>query len=143
MTIQLSVFTKPWADTIEAVVDRMVRLGVQGIELPIRPGYQVAPDNVAQTLPRAVKVLEGKGLKIFSVAAPLDDAIITACGEAGIPLVRTMVGFDLGKKSAKAAIAEARARYDQLIRCSTGPASASASRTIPATRSAAPWACCT
>ena len=47
MTIQLSVFTKPWADSIEAVADRMVKLGVQGIELPIRPGYQVAPEYVA------------------------------------------------------------------------------------------------
>lgn len=115
MTIQLSVFTKPWSDSIEAVADRMVRLGVQGIELPIRPGYQVAPDNVAKTLPNAVKALGAKGLKIYSVAAPLDDAIITACGDAGIPILRTMVGFDLSKKSAKAAIDDARKRYDELI----------------------------
>src|SRR3569623_3616686 len=93
----------------------MVKLGVQGIELPIRPGYQVAPDNVAKTLPNAVKVLAAMGLKIFSVAAPLDDVIITACGDAGIPILRTMVGFDLGKKSAKAAIDDARERYDALI----------------------------
>src|SRR3569832_899905 len=93
----------------------MVKLGVQGIELPIRPGYQVAPDNVAKTLPNAVKGLGAKVLKIFSVAAPLDDAIITACGDAGIPILRTMVGFDLSKKSARAAIDDARKRYDELI----------------------------
>ena len=113
--IQLSVFTKPWADSIEAVADRMARLGVQGIELPIRPGYQVTPDKVASALPAVVKALAKSGLKIFSVAAPLDDAIIRACGDAGIPIVRTMVGFDLAKTGAKATIEAARRRYDELI----------------------------
>ena len=39
--IKLGVFTKPWSDAIVAVADRMNKLGVEAIELPIRPGYQV------------------------------------------------------------------------------------------------------
>lgn len=113
--IKLAVFTKPWNDAIEAVADRMAALGVEGIELPIRPGYQVAPDNVAQTLPRAVKVLADRGLSIASVAAPLDDAIIRACGDNGISIVRTMVGIDLGKARYADTIAQHRARYDELL----------------------------
>jgi len=113
--IKLAVFTKPWSDSIEAVADRMAALGVQGIELPIRPGYQVAPENVASTLPNAVKVLESRGLEIASVAAPLDDAIISACGDNGVTLVRSMVSVDLKKAGYAQTIAQHRARWDELI----------------------------
>ena len=113
--IKLAVFTKPWSDSIEAVADRMAALGVQGIELPIRPGYQVSPDNVGNTLPNAVKVLQSRGLQIASVAAPLDDAIISACGDNGIDLVRSMVSIDLKKAGYAQTIAQNRARWDELI----------------------------
>lgn len=113
--IKLAVFTKPWNDAIEALADRMAALGVQGIELPIRPGYQVTPENVTQALPNVVRVLKDRGLTIASVAAPLDDAIIKACGDNGIDIVRTMVGVDLGKARYAETIAQHRARYDELL----------------------------
>ncbi|HEY4199288.1 MAG TPA: TIM barrel protein [Devosiaceae bacterium] len=113
--IDLAVFTKPWFDPIEVLADKMAGLGVQGVELPIRPGYQVTPDNVTNSLAGARKVLESRGLAIRSVAAPLDDAIIAACGDNGVPLVRSMVGIDLAKAGYARTIAQARARYDELI----------------------------
>lgn len=113
--IKLAVFTKPWADSIEAVADRMVRLGVQGIELPVRPGYQVTPETVTTALPKVVATLASRGLSICSVAAPLDDAIIAACGDSGVPIVRTMVSIEPGKVRYADAIAAARARYDALV----------------------------
>jgi sugar phosphate isomerase/epimerase len=114
-TIELGVFTKPWNDAIEAVADRMVKLGVNSIELPIRPGYQVTPDNVKTTLPGAVKALAARSLSICSVAAPLDNAIIEACGDAGIKIVRTMVGIEPSKVHYADAISQARKRYDELV----------------------------
>jgi sugar phosphate isomerase/epimerase len=114
-TIELGVFTKPWNDAIEAVADRMAALGVDSIELPIRPGYQVTPDTVKASLPAAVKALAARNLTICSVAAPLDDAIIEACGEAGIAIVRTMVAIDPKKTRYADAIAQARRRYDELV----------------------------
>lgn len=113
--IKLGVFTKPWTDAIEAVADRMAKLGVQAIELPIRPGYQVAPETVTKSLPAAVRALSSRGLSICSVAAPLDEAIIVACGDNGIPIVRTMVSFDPAKAGVAATIAQQRTRYDQLV----------------------------
>jgi sugar phosphate isomerase/epimerase len=113
--IKLGVFTKPWNDAIEAVADRMNKLGVEAIELPIRPGYQVTPETVTTALPTVVRTLEKRGLTICSVAAPLDATIIAACGDSGIPIVRTMVGIDLAKGGYAKSIANARARYDQLI----------------------------
>ncbi|SHE82238.1 Sugar phosphate isomerase/epimerase [Kaistia soli DSM 19436] len=113
--IKLAVFTKPWNDAIEAVADRMAALGVEAIELPIRPGYQVTPETVATSLPEVVRVLASRGLSICSVAAPLDEAIIRACGDNGIDLVRTMVGVDLGKARFADTIRQSRATYEALI----------------------------
>ena len=113
--IKLGVFTKPWTDAIAAVADRMVALGVEAIELPIRPGYQVTPETVKRALPEVVRVVQDRGLSICSVAAPLDGAIIAACGDSGVPIVRTMVPIDLAKASFADTIAEHRARYRQLI----------------------------
>ena len=97
--IELAVFTKPWNDAIEKVADRMANLGVQAIELPIRPGYQVTPETVKTALPAVVRALAARDLTICSVAAPLDDSIIAACGDNGIPIVRTMVGIDLARRA--------------------------------------------
>ena len=113
--IKLGVFTKPWTDDIERVAERMAKLGVDAIELPIRPGYQVTPDNVTTSLPNAVKVLAKHGLTICSVAAPLDAPTVTACGDNGIALIRTMVSVDLKKAGYAATIAQNRAKWDELI----------------------------
>jgi sugar phosphate isomerase/epimerase len=69
----------------------MVRdLGFEGIEFPVRPGYQVEPENVIRDLPAAARQLADQGIRIFSVAGPTDEATIVACGEAGVPVIRTM-----------------------------------------------------
>jgi sugar phosphate isomerase/epimerase len=70
-------------------------LGFTGIELPVRPGYQVEPKDVA-ALPRAARELGEHGVTIESVAGPTDEATIAACAEAGVPVIRTMVRIDDG-----------------------------------------------
>ena len=55
--ITFSVFTKPWKTPL-AELGRFVHdLGFDAIELPVRPGYQVTPENVARDLPRAAATL--------------------------------------------------------------------------------------
>jgi sugar phosphate isomerase/epimerase len=90
-------------------------LGLDGIELPIRPGYQVQPETVATMLPDAVRIMASRGLSIRSVAAPLEPRILIACGEAGIPLVRSMVAIDLRKAGYAETIAQHRRLWDSLI----------------------------
>lgn len=113
--IALTVFTKPWTIQIEELADKVAGLGLDGVELPIRPGYQVQPDNVSTTLPDAVKVFASRGLTIKSAAAPLEPTIVAACGDAGIPIVRTMVGIDLDKLGYAETIAQHRRTWDELI----------------------------
>jgi len=89
--IQLSVFTKPWQKLSLPDLGKLVReLGFDGIEFPVRPGYQVEPENILRDLPPAARQLADQGVQIFSVAGPTDEATIVACGEAGVPVIRTM-----------------------------------------------------
>jgi sugar phosphate isomerase/epimerase len=91
--IKFSVFTKPWPMVSLSELGKFVRgLGFDGIELPVRPGYQVAPGNVAD-LPRAAKTLAEHGVRIFSVAGPTDEATMAACAEAGVPTIRVMASI--------------------------------------------------
>ncbi|HHW08978.1 MAG TPA: TIM barrel protein [Firmicutes bacterium] len=90
----ISVFTKPWKCEIPELAAKMVSLGVNGIELPVRPGYPVNPDNALEKLPEAAAELKKYGLTIYSVAAPVEERIIEACGAAGVRILRTMIRID-------------------------------------------------
>ena len=49
--VSFSVFTKPWKMPLPDLARFVHRLGFEGIELPVRPGYQVLPENVGSDLP--------------------------------------------------------------------------------------------
>jgi sugar phosphate isomerase/epimerase len=90
-SIQFSVFSKPWQTQSLAELGELVRtLGYDGIEFPVRPGYQVEPENVVRDLPKAAQQLAEFGVRIYSVAGPTDEATIVACAEADVPIIRTM-----------------------------------------------------
>lgn len=112
--VSFTVFTKPWAEPLPELVRRVRSLGLDGVELPVRPGYQVEPANVAKGLKEAVKVFAGEGLKIGSVAGPTDEATIAACGEAGVPIIRICVGIDLsvGYRATEESV---RRQFDALV----------------------------
>jgi sugar phosphate isomerase/epimerase len=55
---EYAVFTKPWMTLPLPELGRMVKgTGFDAIELPVRPGFQVTPEQVAQDLPRAAREL--------------------------------------------------------------------------------------
>ena len=89
--IKFSVFTKPWKLPLNELGELVKKFGFDGIELPVRPGYQVLPENAARDLPRAVDILANHGIKIYSIAGPTDEATIAACAAAGVPMIRIMV----------------------------------------------------
>jgi sugar phosphate isomerase/epimerase len=84
----LAVFVKPWPEPLELLAARVAAWGVEGIELPVRPGFPVTPDNAAMALPAAVRLFKNHGLEIFSVAGDPDEALIHACAAAGVRLIR-------------------------------------------------------
>lgn len=113
--ITWSVFTKPWRDLALPKLGALVReMGYQAVELPVRPGYQVLPENVARDLPPAARILAEEGVAIASVAGPADEVTIAACAEAGVPVLRVMAQVAPGRPYQKE---EARLRheYDALL----------------------------
>jgi sugar phosphate isomerase/epimerase len=94
--VTFTVFTKPWKTPLPALGGFLKNLGFDGVELPVRPGFQVEPERVARQLPEAVRVLAECGLSIVSVAGPTDEATIAACAENGVRLIRICVDIPAG-----------------------------------------------
>ncbi len=111
--IQFSVFTKPWKIPLPELAGLVKGWGFDGIELPVRPGYQVLPENVGRDLPLAVRLLAEQDLKVFSIAGPTDEATIAACAEAGVPMIRIMA--PIGSDGYLAAEACLQREFDLLL----------------------------
>jgi sugar phosphate isomerase/epimerase len=110
--ITWSVFTKPWKTPIPELGKFVHKLGFDGIELPVRPGFQVEPANAAKGLPQAVRQLADEGVKICSIAGNADEPTIAACAEAGVPIIRVMAG--IGKEGYLATVAKHQKEYEAL-----------------------------
>jgi sugar phosphate isomerase/epimerase len=92
-------------------------VGLDGVDLAVRAGYPVNPDNVATALPDAVKAFADAGLTIGLVTADtaLNDAegktarsLFEACGKAGVPAIK--IGYFPYKPPVEDALKSARAR---------------------------------
>ena len=110
--IQFSVFTKPWKMPIPELGTFVAGLGFDGIELPVRPGYPVTPENV-EDLPQAARQLGREGVRIMSIAGPTDERTLAACAEAGVPIIRVCLG--IGDDGYMASEARIQRQYDELV----------------------------
>lgn len=98
MNNKLIMFTKPWKnETLEDLARLVKKLGLDGIELPVRDGYQVTPSNVTERLPEAVDIFGKYGLVIGSVAGSIDKDTIEAMGKAGISILRVCLNIDMSR----------------------------------------------
>ena len=49
--MKFNIFTKPWMDlSLSELASLVKELGFNGVELPIREGYQVSPNNISSIL---------------------------------------------------------------------------------------------
>jgi sugar phosphate isomerase/epimerase len=112
--ITFTVFTKPWKTPLPQLGAFVQKLGFNGIELPVRPGYQVTPENMQTTLPEAVRIFADYGLTINSIAGPTSEAMIALCSELKIPIIR--VCLDIPKETNYLAHEEQlRSEFDELV----------------------------
>jgi sugar phosphate isomerase/epimerase len=111
-SVTFTVFTKPWKMPLPELGRLIKGLGFDGIELPVRPGYQVPPENV-RDLPDAARQLADHGLKIASIAGPTDEATMAACAEAGVPIIR--VCLSTGDDPYLAGEAKLQAGFDAMV----------------------------
>lgn len=110
----ITIFTKPWKCSIAEIGEKLAAFGADGLELPVRPGYPVSPENMMDELPRAARELERYGQRIYSVAASADEETIAACGAAGVPIIRVCERVDLGL-GYMASVRSIQERYMELL----------------------------
>lgn len=97
-TMQYVFFSKTLkGQSIEQMIESVKRLGADGFDLTVRPGYAVNPDNVAEALVPAAEKIRAAGLSVPMISTPTSlndpsdpsvEPIFRACGEAKIGLVK-------------------------------------------------------
>jgi sugar phosphate isomerase/epimerase len=92
-------------------------IGLDGVDLAVRPGYPINPENVRTKLPEAVKAFRDEGKIIGLVTSPVtltdpDDkvsrALFEASGKAGVPAVK--IGYFSFRGKFEPELAQARRR---------------------------------
>lgn len=108
---EFAVFTKPWAmESIPALAGLVAKMGFGAAEVPVRPGFQVTPENVGRVLPELVSVFRDHGLRVASIASSLEESIFAACATADVSLIRIMGSVSRGAYLQSEATLRARLR---------------------------------
>ena len=114
---ELAVFVKPWkALQLVELAGHIQSLGFDLIELPVRPGFAVEPQNIETDLPAAVKLLAEHGIRVLNVTVDLplnDERWYQACAAAGLGMNRVM--FRRGEMDYRRAEAEARRQLESAL----------------------------
>ena len=102
---------------IKGLIAYCKEIGLDGIDLAVRLGYPVNPDNAATALPDAAKAFADNGLTIGLVTADISlndaeskaaKALFAACGLAGIPAIK--IGYFPYKPPVEDALKSVRVR---------------------------------
>ena len=81
----------------QALADKVAGLGYDGVDLCVREGHPVDPENVGQALPSAIAQLRAAGLSCPLATAPTTmmdatdstaERLYAACAEAGVPRIK-------------------------------------------------------
>ena len=74
-TDQLCVFSKHLAGPpLSEVAEKLAQMGITGIDLTVRPGGHIEPENAAEALPRAAEELMRHGVRIAQITTNITDA---------------------------------------------------------------------
>jgi sugar phosphate isomerase/epimerase len=103
--MQLLMFTKMLAKLDVAALGKTIKeLGFDGMDLAVRPGHPVNPENVEAALPEAVRQWADMGLVVGLVTAetsmidpgdPVAERVFATCARAGVKYVK--LGYYLWK----------------------------------------------
>lgn len=114
---ELALFVKPWKSLpLPQLAQHIRSLGFDLIELPVRPGFQVEPQNIERDLPAAVRLLAEEGVRVLNVTAAValdDEGLYSACAAADIGMNRVM--FPYSDTDYWSAEADARRQLDAAL----------------------------
>lgn len=95
--ITVSIFSKhlEWLD-YKPMAETAAELGFDGLDLTVRPGGHVLPENVKEDLPKAVEAVREAGLEVYTMSTAIGGVdekytqpILETASELGIPHYRT------------------------------------------------------
>jgi sugar phosphate isomerase/epimerase len=95
--IKISVFSKhlQWLD-YKPMAETATKLGFDGVDLTVRPGGHVLPENVTENLPKAVEAVREAGLEVYMISTAIGSAdephtksILKTASDLGITNYRT------------------------------------------------------
>jgi sugar phosphate isomerase/epimerase len=113
--------------TIRELLAFVKEVGLDGVDLAVRPGFPVTPDNALAELPGVAKAFRDEGHHIGLVTAPtnLSDpaskaagTLFEACGKAGVPAIK--LGYFPYQGQFEASLTEARRRLAGFARLAAG-----------------------
>jgi len=119
---KISLFSKhlQWLD-YENMARVAAEMGLDGVDLTVRPQGHVLPENVETDLPKAVEAVRKAGINIFMIvtsvvdaADPLTDKILKTASSLGIRHYRTGWLYYESGKSAEENIAIAQEKFRRL-----------------------------
>ena len=91
---ELALFVKPWKSLpLPQLAAQVKSLGFDLIELPVRQGFPVEPENIERDLPAAVRLLGEHGVRVLNVTTDValdNERLYSACAEAGVGMNRVM-----------------------------------------------------
>ena len=108
MSNKFIVFTKPWKNISLGELGALVKdMGFDGVEYPLRDGYQVQPSDGAAGVKKLVAELGKNNVSVDSIAGGIDvkfssdnkvagvnEDLFAACGENGVKIIRICQGLD-------------------------------------------------
>lgn len=117
--MEFVLFSKHWKGLdIDGMIGKTQAIGADGLDLAVRPGHAVNPDNVRQALPEAMKQLRDAGLNVpmittdgdfLSADDPTAEPMAAALQESGIPCAKLGYWrYKMGETPYRARVAEIR-----------------------------------
>lgn len=80
---------------VEDAADEIAAMGFDGVDLTVRPGGHVSPEEVEKALPEAVEIIESKGLTVPMITTSIVDAdadyseeIFATAAECGVEYLK-------------------------------------------------------
>ena len=73
---KISIFSKnlQWIADYKNMAEVATSMGFDGIDLTVRPGGHVLPENVIIDLPNAVQAIRNEGLEVYMITTAIDNA---------------------------------------------------------------------
>jgi L-ribulose-5-phosphate 3-epimerase len=121
---KISIFSKhlQWLD-YKGMAEAVAEIGLDGVDLTVRPQGHVLPEKVEQDLPKAVEAVNKAGKKVYMLATAIDnpddpvtEKILRTAGSLGIKHYRMGWGHYNDSKSVEENIASMKGKLEKLAK---------------------------